>query len=127
MTETRCIRGGVVGGPPEETRRLLALVGGRLEEARAAGRPVLKLEPEDVERLRSEAGLENDAADAFAALIRQNLIRLRGRWREKRSAVAAPVYVERITEAGLRLLEAHEGSRLRLGGSVDTLYRGGKS
>ena len=97
MTDTRCIRGGVVADPPEETRRLLALVQGRLEEARATGRPVLKLEPEDVERLCSEAG-------SFGALVRQNLVRLRGRWRENRSAVRAPVYVERLTERGLRLL-----------------------
>ncbi len=104
MTDTRCIRGGVVADPPEETRRLLALVQGRLEEARTTGRPVLKLEPEDVERLCSEAGFEGSAAGSFGALVRQNLVRLRGRWRENRSAVRAPVYVERLTERGLRLL-----------------------
>ena len=103
MTDTRCTRGGVIADPPEETGRVLALVRGRLDEARATGRPVLKLEPEDVERLCLEAGIGEDAAGSFGALVRQNLVRLRGRWQAGRSAVLAPVYVERLTERGLRL------------------------
>jgi hypothetical protein len=127
MTKTRRTRGGIVVNPPEETRRLLALVRSRLEVARATGRPVLKLEPEDVERLCWEAGVEAHAVDSFRVLVRQNLARLRGRWREGHSTVAAPVYVERITEAGMRLLDEGEESRVHRSGPADTLYRGGTS
>jgi hypothetical protein len=128
MTETRCIRDGLVADPPAEIGRLLALVQEPLEEARAAGRPVLKLGPEDVERLCWEAGVEGRAAGSFGALVRQNLVRLRGRWREDRSAVRAPVYVERVTEAGLRLLEERGESRVRRSGSADNpYYMGGTS
>lgn len=95
-----------VGARTEETRRLLALLRDRLDEAERAGEVALKLEPGDVERLCSEAEIEGDAADVFRNLVRGNLVRLRGRWREGRSAVRAPVYVERLTEGGLRALAA---------------------
>ena len=83
---------------PEEMRRMLALLQERLNEAERAGEAVLRLEPGDVKRLCSEAGVEEDAVGAFRALVRSNLVRLRGRWREGVSGVTAPVYVARLTE-----------------------------
>lgn len=83
---------------------MLALLRGRLDEARGAGRPYLKLDPADVEKLCAEAGIESSGRVAFRSLVRQNLVRLRGRWRENSSTTGAPVYVERITERGLRSL-----------------------
>lgn len=79
-----------------ETRRVLALLQERLDEARGAGGTVLRLDPADVARLCSEAGVEGDAVGAFRALVRSNLVRLRGRWREGVSCEAAPVYVARL-------------------------------
>lgn len=92
----------------EETRLMLALLRERLKGARDAGHPALKLEPRDVERLCAQAGVGTHATGAFRALVRQNLVRLRGRWRENRSATRAPVYVERITERGIQALVGSE-------------------
>ena len=99
---------------------MLALLQERLEKVSGAQQPVLKLEPADVRRLCEAAGVETSEADAFRTLVRQNLVRLRGRWRENRSAVRAPVYVERLTEAGMRELESQGNKRAsRRQGDVD--------
>ena len=82
----------------EEMRRMLALLQERLDEAERNGEAVLKLEPVDVKRLCSEAGVEEDAVGAFRALVRSNLVRLRGRWREGVSGATASVYVACLTE-----------------------------
>jgi hypothetical protein len=89
---------------PETTGPMLALLQERLEQIRGAKQPVLKLGPEDIGQLCESAGVDAHGADAFRTLVRRRLVRLRGRWRENRSAVRAPVYVEGLTEAGLRLL-----------------------
>jgi hypothetical protein len=81
----------------EVTRRMLLLLDERLGEANRAGDAALKLEPGDLRRLGSEAGVEGDAVDAFRALVKSNLVRLRGRWREGVSGVRTPVYVARLT------------------------------
>ncbi|QIN78418.1 hypothetical protein GBA65_07635 [Rubrobacter marinus] len=87
----------------EGTRRLLSLLREKLEEAHDAGEAVLKLEPEDLRGLCLRAGIaEEDAASAFRALVRANLVRLRGRWREGASAARAPIYVERLVDGGPR-------------------------
>jgi len=93
---------------PERQRLLLGLLRERLDEAEGAGELVLKLEPEDMERLCSEAGIEANPVATFRSLVRANLVRLRGRWREGISGAQAPVYVERLTEQGLRLLAGFE-------------------
>jgi hypothetical protein len=97
--------GRTIADPPETTGRMLALLQERLEEISGAEQPVLKLEPEDIGRLWESAGVDAHGADVFRTLVRRRLVRLRGRWRENRSAIRAPVYVEGLTEAGLRVLE----------------------
>ena len=81
-----------------EARRILALLRQRLDEAHGFGEPFLKLEPGDLTSLCSRAGIEGDAAGAFRLLVRSNLVRLRGRWREGVSGETAPVYVSRVVE-----------------------------
>lgn len=71
-----------------------------LAEAHDEGEAVLKLEPDDLRSLCSRAGVEGDAVVAFRALVRSNLVRLRGRWREGISGEKAPVYVARVVDGG---------------------------
>jgi len=97
--------GGTVADRPETTGRMLALLRERLEETGGVERHLLELAPEDVRRLCKTAGVESGKTDAFRVLVRRRLVRLHGRWRENRSAVRAPVYVEGLTEAGLRILQ----------------------
>lgn len=85
------------GVGPEEAQRILAVLRERLAEAQSAGDAALRLEPGDLRDLCAEAGFEGDAVDALRTLVRSNLIRLRGRWREGVSGVGAPVYVGRLT------------------------------
>ena len=73
-----------------EARRILALLRQRLDEAHGSGEPFLKLEPGDLTSLCSRAGIEGDAAGALRLLVRSNLVRLRGRWREGVSAERPP-------------------------------------
>lgn len=92
---------------------MLALLRQKLDESRGAGEAVLKLGPDDLRSLCSRAGLEGDAVAAFRLLVRSNLVRLRGRWREGVSGKTAPVYVSRVVEsvdAG-RNAELVEGER----------------
>lgn len=95
--DLREARAGAVCGGAEG---LLALLRGRLDEAHGAGEPALKLGPDDLRGLCSRAGIEGDAVGAFRLLVRTNLVRLRGRWREGVSGRTAPVYVSRIVESG---------------------------
>lgn len=115
---------GPVTDLPEETPRILALLREQLEEAHATGDAFLKLEPTDVERLCAAAGVTEDEAGAFRVLVRRNLVRLRGRWRENRSAIRAPVYVERLTEAGLQASEGPGVGQAYRGGDTSESYRG---
>ncbi len=75
---------------------MLAFLRERLDEAHDAGEAVLRLGPEELRGMASEAGIEGDATGAFRTLVRSNLVRLRGRWREGASGVTAPVYVVRL-------------------------------
>ena len=75
---------------------MLALLHKRRDEAERTGNPVLKLEPQEIRWLCSEAGFEGDAVEVFRTLVRSNLVRLRGRWREGGSGVRSPVYVARL-------------------------------
>lgn len=84
----------------EKTRRLLALLKDRLAEANRAGEAALRIEPEHLRSLCSEAGVEGDAVDALQALVRSNRVRLRGRWREGVSGISSPVYVARLIGQG---------------------------
>lgn len=95
---------GRSGGEDVDARAAARAAG----KGQGAGQPVLELEPCDVKRPCAEAGIEADTPGAFRALVRQNLVRLRGRWRENHSATRTPVYVERITERGLRTLAGSE-------------------
>lgn len=94
-----------------EQTQLLGLLQERLDEAERAGEAALKLEPHEVEQLCSQAGIEDDAADVFRTLVRSNLVRVRGRWRDGRSAVRAPVYIGDLTERGTRVLAASSAHR----------------
>ncbi len=71
-----------------------------LAEARDDGEATLKLAPEDLRSLCLRAGVEGDAVAAFRLLVRSNLVRLRGRWREGVSGETAPVYVVRVLNGG---------------------------
>lgn len=82
---------------PEQTQTLPTLLRKRLDDARGAGEEVLKLEPEDLRSMCREVGIKGDPVEAFRALVRSNLVRLRGRWREGGSGRRAPVYVARLT------------------------------
>lgn len=88
------------GAVREETRWMLEELRRRLAEARDGGEAALKLAPEDLRSLCSRAGVEGDAAAAFRLLVRSNLVRLRGRWREGVSGETAPVYVVRVLDGG---------------------------
>lgn len=88
-----------VGAVREETRWMLEELRRRLAEARD-DEAALKLAPEDLKSLCSRAGVEGDAAAAFRLLVRSNLVRLRGRWREGVSGETAPVYVVRVLDGG---------------------------
>lgn len=84
-------------GTRTEEERMLALLRERLDEVLGAGEVVLRLNPEDLRSMGSEAGVEKEVAAVFRSLVRSNLVRLRGRWREGASGVTAPVYVARLT------------------------------
>ncbi|QIN77387.1 hypothetical protein GBA65_01415 [Rubrobacter marinus] len=82
----RDARGGLTSVVPEasrgETRSLLEELRRALAESRDGGEAALKLGPDDLRSLCSRAGVEGDAVAAFRSLVRSNLVRLRGRWRE---------------------------------------------
>ena len=80
----------------EETQSLLRGLRRALSETRADGGTALKLDPDELRNLCSRAGVEGDAVAAFRLLVRSNLVRLRGRWREGVSGETAPVYVSRV-------------------------------
>lgn len=101
---------------------MLAHLRGRLEEAHDAGEKVLRLDPEDLRSVGSEAGIEESAVVVFRTLVRSNLVRLRGRWREGVSGVTAPVYVARLAGEA----DGHSGStETRDLGGVGDLREGG--
>ena len=103
---------------PGEAHRLLEPLSRRLDEAHDAGGAALKLGPEDLRELCWRAGVEGDAVGAFRLLVRSNLVRLRGRWREGVSGETAPVYVSRVVEGGSgRSAELREGERSGTTGS----------
>ena len=87
-------------GVSEETRMMLETLHQGLAEAREGGEPAMKLGPDDIRSLYSRARGEGDAGAAFRSLVRSNLVRLRGRWREGVSGETAPVYVARVLNPG---------------------------
>lgn len=82
----------------EESRAMLAELHRALAEARDDGEAALKLGPDDLRGLCSRAGVEGDVVAAFRSLVRSNLVRLRGRWREGASGETSPVYVVRVVD-----------------------------
>lgn len=84
----------------ETTRWMLQELRQGLAEAHDDGEAALKLEPGDLRSLCSRAGVEGDAIAALRLLVRSNLVRLRGRWREGVSGEMAPVYVVRVIDRG---------------------------
>ena len=84
----------------EETRMMLETLHQGLAEAREDGESTMKLGPDDIRSLYSQARGEGDAVAAFRSLVRSNLVRLRGRWREGVSGETAPVYVARVLNPG---------------------------
>lgn len=103
------MKAGRVGVVPAQT--MLDLLRRSLVEARDGGGAVLKLEPGDLRDLGLRAGVEGDAIEAFRLLVRSNLVRLRGRWREGASGRTSPAYVSRVVESGdtSRNIELEEG------------------
>ncbi len=84
----------------EETQSMLEELRGALAEARDGGEAALKLGPDDLRSLCSRAEIGGDAVAAFRSLVRSNLVRLRGSWREGASGETSPVYVVRAVDGG---------------------------